>query len=72
MQVDLRELVEDLIEQPGVIQTLELVREQELLEEDIADVARELGDVVDQVLVNVLRILTLERGEGEAGQVVDA
>ncbi len=32
---------------------------------------RELGDVVDQVLVELAGVLPLQRGEGEARQVVD-
>ncbi|MEQ9258621.1 MAG: hypothetical protein RIG84_05950 [Roseovarius sp.] len=71
MQVNLGELVEDLIKQTGVVQALELVGEQELVEEDITDIARELRDVVDQVLVDVFRVLPLERGECETGQVLE-
>jgi len=72
MQVDLREPVEHLIEQPGVIQPLELIGEQEFIEEDVADVAGEIRDVVEQVAMNVLGILSLERGECEARLVVEA
>ncbi|WP_281169020.1 hypothetical protein [Sediminimonas qiaohouensis] len=34
MQVDLRELVEHLVEQAGVVEAFELIGEQELLEKE--------------------------------------
>lgn len=71
VKVDLRELVEHLKQQPRIVQALQLVGEQELFEEDVAGVGRKLGDVVDQILMDVLGVLTLERGEGELAGVVD-
>ena len=54
------EPLEHLPEDAAVLQALELVGEQELVEKDVADVGGELGDVVDQVLVQLAGVLPFE------------
>ena len=51
MQINLCETFEDVPEDTPVFQSLELIGEQELVEEDVADVTGKLGDVINQVLV---------------------
>jgi hypothetical protein len=51
VQVDLAKTVEYLPEDVGLFEPFELVGEQEFVEKDVADIGREFGDVVDQVLV---------------------
>ena len=45
--------------------------EEKLVEEDVADVAGELGDVIDQVVVQLAGILRLQAFEREGAEVVD-
>ena len=71
MQVDLRELVKDTEQEARVVQSFKLVCEQKLVEEHIAHIGRKLGDVVDQIFVDVFRILPLQGCEGEPGQIVE-
>ena len=72
VQIDLGEPLEHLPEYAGIVQALELVGEQELIEEDVADVGREASDEVRQVLVDVARLLLTHRREGEAAGIVGA
>jgi len=51
MRVDLGEPVEDLVEQSGVVEPLEVIREQEFVEEYVADIAGAIRDIVDQVAI---------------------
>ena len=53
MQIDLAKTVEYLPEDVGLFEPFELVGEQEFVEKDVADVGREFGDVVDQILVEL-------------------
>ena len=71
MQIDLAKTVEYLPEDVCLFEPFELVGEQEFVEEDVADVGREFGDVVDQILVELAGILTVEGFESEAAQIVD-
>ena len=45
--------------------------EEKLVEEDVADIAGELGDVVDQVVVQLSGVLSLQAFEREGAEVVD-
>ena len=49
-EVDLDELPEDEVQQVGLIKTGDLLAELELVEEDLAGVRRELGDIFRQIL----------------------
>ena len=71
MQIDLREALEYLPENASVLQALELVGEEELVEKDVADIAGELGDVVEQIVVELAGVLALQTLEGEAAEIVD-
>jgi hypothetical protein len=71
MQVDLAEALENLPEDAAVLQAFELIGEQELVEKDVADVAGELGYVIDKILMELPRVLAFQGLEGETGQVVD-
>jgi len=51
MRVDLGEPVEDLVEQSGVVEPLEVIREQEFVEEYVADIAGAIRDIIDQVAI---------------------
>ena len=53
MQVDLREAVEHLPENAALVEPLQLFGKEKLVEEDVADIAGKLGDVVDQVVVQL-------------------
>ena len=56
---------------PQSFQALELVDEEELVEDDVADVARELRDVVDEVVVELAGVLAVQPVKGEVRKVVD-
>ena len=71
MQVDLGEALEYIPEDAAILQALELVGEQELVEKDVADIAGEFGDVIDEVLVELAGVLPFQRGECEAREVID-
>ena len=71
VQVDLREAVEHLPENTALVEAFQLFGKEKLVEEDVADIAGELGDVVDQVVVQLTRVLSLQAFEGEGTEVVD-
>ncbi len=64
MQVDLRETVEHLPKNAAPAKALQSFGEQELVEENVTDVAGKLGDAVDQVVEQLVRILCLQAFEG--------
>src|ERR1700719_1148984 len=70
MQIDLAKTVEYLPEDVGLFEPFELVGEQEFVEKDVADVGREFRDVVDQVLMELARILAVKGFESEAAQII--
>ena len=71
MQVDLREAVEHLPENAALIEALQLFGKEKLVQEDVADIAGELGDVIDQVVVQLAWVLSLQAFEREGAEVVD-
>ena len=71
VQVDLREPVEHLPENAALVEALQLFGEEKLVEEDVTDIAGKLGDVVDQVVVQLAGVLRLQAFEREGAEVVD-
>jgi hypothetical protein len=71
MEIDLSELLEHHEQETSVVETLQLVGEEELIEEDVSGVWREFGYVVDDIAMNVLRILSPELSERETAGVVN-
>jgi hypothetical protein len=71
MQVDLREALKYVPEDAAILQALELVGEEEFVEEDVTDIAGKLGDVINEVLMQLGGVLAFELGEREGGKVVD-
>ena len=71
MQVDLREAVEHLPENAALVEPLQLFGKEKLVEEDVADIAGKLGNVVDQVVVQLFGVLSLEAFKREGAEVVD-
>ena len=63
--------VEHLPENAALVEALQLFGEEKLVEEDVADIAGELGDVIDQVLVQLAGVLSLQALECEGAEVVD-
>ena len=64
VKVDLAESLKDLPEDFAIIQTLQLFREEELLKKDVAHVGRETADIVDQIGMELARILSAEALKG--------
>jgi hypothetical protein len=58
VQVYLHETLEDLPEDATILQALDLVGEKEFVEENIANVAGKLRDVVEKIGMQVARVLT--------------
>lgn len=53
-------------EDVAILQALELVGEEKLVEKDVADVARKLGDVVNEVGLELAGVLALQGLECKA------
>ena len=70
MQINRTKALENLPEDTALLQALQLVGEEELIQENVADVTREFGNIVQQVVVEPARILTAQLAEGEAGEIV--
>jgi len=61
-----------LPEKASILKAFELVDKQELVQEDVTDVGREQADVLNQVVMQLTRILTAQAFEGETTGIVDA
>ena len=59
-------LVDSVAKKVGFLKPLELFGEQKFVEENVADVRREFGDVVDQILMELAGVLAVKGFEGEA------
>ena len=70
-QVERGDLLEHLPQDAGIGESLQLVREEELVEKDIPNRVREGCDVGDEVLVNVAGILSSDFGECQRAGVVN-
>ena len=71
MNVDGAESLEDIPEEAAVVQALKLIDKKEFLDEDVANIARELGDVVHQIVMDLAGFLPARLVEGKAGKVMD-
>jgi len=64
VQINLAESVEHLPEKTSILKAFELVDKQELVQEDVTDVGREQADILNQVVMQLTRILTVQAFEG--------